>query len=172
MTFQSISYGNWTLILETDSFRNYLPFDANGLIDNLPSANLESSSLNEIGVLFKIMYWLYLVDFGPISLTVYPLFQYSADLIQPKSFDFVKVEQLPHTYNMFVNSSRYKLLSTWMANFIQYIGGSPPMNRTNAPLTNGLPCRELSLPAKNHQISLEFYNHSHRRRLCLDYGWI
>jgi hypothetical protein len=143
-TFQSIAYGNWSLILQTDGDLNYLECDAYGFVDNLAITNLDSEStnvLNEIAGLFEILYWLYLADFGQISPTVYPLFGYG-DLLQPEPSNFAKVEQLPPTYNVFVNSSRYEMLSTWTTDFMQYVGGSPPTNTTNAPLfneTNGLP---------------------------------
>src|SRR5271170_246922 len=142
-TFQSIAYGNWSLLLQADDDLIYLGCDAYGFVDNLAITNLDSESnvLNEIAGLFEILYWLYLADFGQISPTVYPLFGYG-DLIQPEPSNFAKVEQLPPTYNVFVNSSRYEMLSTWTMDFIQYVGGSPPTNITNAPLfndTNGLP---------------------------------
>ena len=134
---RKIAYGNWSLLLQADDDLIYLGCDAYGFVDNLAITNLDSESnvLNEIAGLFEILYWLYLADFGQISPTVYPLFGYG-DLIQPEPSNFAKVEQLPPTYNVFVNSSRYEMLSTWTTDFIQIVGGSPPTNTTNAPLFN------------------------------------
>lgn len=140
-TFESIAYGNWTMLLVTDNMQ-YYQFDATGAEDEIPVFSDETgmgmNALNAIAGLFEVMYWLYMADFGQTSPTLYPLFNYG-DTLQPLPSDFAEIQQIPPTYNVFVNSSQYGLLSNWIETFLSIVGGTnettPPPFETGLPLS-------------------------------------